>query len=613
MTNFKKTVIFVGLGLFVFFVARAWLFVEYYSYFKELSFGEVLVGFIHGIRFDLNILFTFLSPMILLLNLPFKFTQNKIYQAVAFIFGFVILSTLAGILFGDVAYFDECKRHMGNEMFMLGADKSFIVEMIPLYFYHSLTAIFMMIAVGFVGYLLYKAPTIASKHPIYLLLLLIVVSFAAIRGSFASKPITIANAFIGSNTKQGTLSLNGAFTTFINYKRLSKTNLNYYELPKALENLGLENSKYPLLQQYNAKKSGLNVVLILFEGWNIDFVGAYGSKDGLTPNFDEIAKNSMKFNNFFACGQRSIEGIQCSMTGILGVPGNLFVGFGLENSNLPRLGVMLKKHNYSTIVGQTSNRSSYYVDSIFRTLGFGEFFGKEDMKILLEYPVMEFPKFGWDYEGFDMLFQKINNRKEKNFFGFLFTGTTHIPYPRLPKQFEKFNYDGESGVNSYKNTINYADWALGEFMKRAKEQSWFDDTVFIITADHTVRVSGDSYYKDFYHTPFLIYSPKHLKAQEVDKYASQLNIMPTIVDLLGFDEPFYALYPSIFDDKSLDPTTHAGDDSFGIISKEGYVHRTYERVISSDLNGSLKDEQNDKLFSIASLFYRLVLENRVAP
>lgn len=612
MTNFKKTISFICLALGVFFVARIWLFVEYYSYFNELSFGEILFGFIHGIRFDANIIFTFLAPMILFLNLPFKFTQNKIYCAIFSLYTFLILLILTGILFGNVAYFDECKRHMGNELFMLGADAGFIVSMLPLYLFHSLAIVAIGVILAFSVYKIYKIPSLQNSYRVITLFALIIISVIAIRSSFRAKPVTIANAFIGSNPKQGALSLNGAFTSFISYKRHDNKNLSYLSLDKAIKNLGLKNTKFPLIQQYDANKTGLNVVLILFEGWNIDFIGAYGSKENLTPNFDEIASNSMKFNHFFACGQRSIEGIQCAMTGILSVPGNLNIGFGLENSNLPRLGKILKKNNYSTIAGQTSKRGSYYVDSVFRVLGFDDYFGQEDMKILLDYPQKKFPKFGWDYEGFDMLLQHINKRKTNNFFGFLFTGSTHVPYPRLQKQFEKFEFDGEDGINGYKNSIIYADWALGEFMKNAKKQPWFDDTVFIITGDHTVKVASNKHYSDFFHIPFLMYSPKHIKAQVVDTYASHVQIMPTIIDLMGFSDPFYALYPSIFK-KNMNPITHLGDDSFGIISPNGYVHRTTEKIISSDLNATEKKKNDDIIFSIASLFYHLALQNRLAP
>lgn len=612
MTNIKKTALFICLGLAMFFIARIWLFVEYYSYFGELSVGEILFGFIHGIRFDANIIFTFLAPMILFFNLPFKFTQSKIYGAIFSIYSFVVLLVLIGINFGDIAYFDECKRHMGNELFMLGGDSDFIISMLPLYFFHTLAIIVLGVVLGFAIFKLNKFPSLQNPRRFLTLFLLILLSFVVIRGSFGAKPITIANAFISSNSKQGTLSLNGVFTSFINYKRSDKKDLNYLSLDEAIKNLGLKNEKFPLVQQYDANKTGLNVVLILFEGWNIDFIGAYGSKENLTPNFDEIAKNSMKFNNFFACGQRSIEGIQCAMTGILSVPGNLNIGFGLENSNLPRLGEILKKNDYATIAGQTSKRASYYVDAIFKLLGFDDYFGQEDMKILLDYPEKKFPKFGWDYEGFDTLLKHINSRKNEHFFGFLFTGTTHTPYPRLQKQFEKFPYDSGTGINGYKNTIIYADWALGEFIKNAKKQPWFDDTIFIITGDHTVKVSADKYYSDFYHIPFLIYSPKHVKAQTVNTYASHVQIMPTIIDLMGFSDKFYALYPSIFK-KDMNPIMHSGDGSFGIVSPNGYVHRTTENIISSDLNASEKQKNDDILFSIASLFYHLALQNRLAP
>ncbi len=457
------------------------------------------------------------------------------------------------------------------------------------------------------------------KRGILKLLFVVLASVLFIRGSFDTKPITVANAFIGSH-EQGLLSLNGVFTSYIytRHKDAAHINHNFYSFDEARGILGLKRSEYPLEKSYDLNKTGLNVVFVLLESWTPAFIdsfaesgaGGRGQKNELTPNFDALAQNGARFVNFFASGQRSIEGIQASLTGVAPVKTLPFMGFGLELSKLTRIGEILTKNGYDSIMMQTSKRGSFYVNLIAASLGVQKYFGKEDMPPVLDYPDKKGAYFGWDYEGYMKLFDEID-KTDKPFFAFLFTGSTHTEYPRMQPRFEKLPYDGTRGENAFKNMMYYSDWALGEFMKKARTRAWFDNTVFIFTSDHMSGFGAANFRQEF-RTPCVIYSPKHIKPQTITQYSSQIQILPTIIHLLGFSDPFYTLSNSLFMPSSDASVQVFAGDTVGVIGDGAELLNSYGKRIQSSFDANETRDKEQKLLATIQVVTELVKKNKLA-
>lgn len=613
--NYKKSLSLILIFLAIFALTRGWLYVEYFDYFGELSFKDTILAFIQGIRFDLNVIFTFLSPLILVQSLPF-IRPYKMLDRLCFAYASVMLVIFVFALMGDVIYFREVQRHMGDEIFRLSTEILWLVKLPVLYPYHLLFGLLLIIA-GI--YLLYKtqiqknAQEFAQKYRIAIFVAMLLVGFLAIRGTITSKPISISNAFTNGSQKFGTLSLNGIFTSFIYHKRMGRHNYAYYPMDEALANLGLNASEYPLEKSYNNERSNLNIVFILMESWMPQFIDSFeGKGEAVTPNFDELARNGLRFSNFFANGSRSIEGIQSALTGIVPLQGYPNLGFGLENSNITKLGNILRNNGYESIMMQTSKRGSYYMDTIANVLGFDRYFGMEDMPVMLDYPNPKGAQFGWDYEGYMKLLGEINKSK-RNFFAFFFTGTTHVEFPRLQERFEKFPYDDGHGVNAFKNMLHYSDWALGEFMRLAKKEPWFEDTIFILFSDHTNGLGRDWTLRSRFRIPCVFYSPKHIAPGVHTAYSHQLQIMPTIIDLLGFKDPFYSLTHSIFKNHGDGELIYnLGGETTSLISSDGFLVKSGDSVLESSYDPARLEEQNKKLQSIITVVGELLRTNKIA-
>ncbi|MCV6609095.1 MAG: LTA synthase family protein [Campylobacterales bacterium] len=609
MSSIKKTLLYVGIILGIFTLARLMLFVSYNDFFSDLTLSQILYSFIHGVRFDLSIALTFLIPAIWFMNLPFKFITSKVAQRIFGWYIFIAIVAYIHILVGNVLYFDHVKRHLADELLLLKGDKTFLFEMVAVY---KLETVLGFSFIGILAYFFRRVVDIkveVNKRGWIIFAGVFVALFLVIRGTVGTKPISLVHAYAGGNSKEASLTLNGVFTAYHYGRRSKKTSFNFYSDEEALKNLGLENKKFPLLKKYDGKKSNYNIVVVMMESWTPKYIDSYSGKSlGITPNFDEIVKNGIKFENFYASGQRSIEGIQSALTGVPPIKGVPNLGFGLEISNVTKLGKMANDNGYETIFMQSSKRGSFYVDSIAKSLGFNKYFGMEDMPPILDYPDKKGAKFGWDYELYMKMFEEID-KTDKPFFGFMFTGTTHTPYPDLPKQFEK--YEDNKKIESFYNLMYYSDWSMGQFMEKAKKQKWFDNTIFIFTADHVMAHYQTGGFKDKFKIPFVIYAPKIFTPKVENKITTQLEIMPTIIDLLGFNNDFYSYTDSIFKEREHKAFVNEGG-LFGVINDSGYMKHSYGNRLENIGKKESLDTMEKEILSITQVTSKLIKDNRWA-
>lgn len=616
MSRVQKSLVFVGIALAVFFLYRLALYFTYYDVFSSLKGVVACSAFLNGIRFDLSIMLTFFALPLLMMNLPIKHAKHKLWFGFwgLVLYLFVIVATL--LLIGDIIYYAEVKRHMGRELLTLSNDFGYIVSMAtgP---YKFVLAIFLLYALGlFVLWIkilaIEKAPL---SRPIIKFVLIIFVLFLGIRGTVDRKSINVIDAFETGDAAYGNLCLNGLFTTYHSLRKSKDINHRYFEEDKLYNILNLTKSDYPLSKRYKKEDKGYNLIFVLLESWDYDYVDSFGGSTlGLTPNFDSLVKDGVKFTKFYAAGQRSIEGIQGTLTGLPVLQGTPHLGSGLEVSNFSKLGSIAKNNGYKTIFAQSSRRRSFRIDAIARATGFDEFYGMEDMPILLDYPDPESAKFGWDYETYMLLKEKLKDI-EKPFLAYMFTGTTHTEYVKLPNRFERYPHE-PNGEGGYLNSLYYSDWSLGEFMKFAKAQSWFEKTIFIFSADHAGGYKKKENFIEKFRIPFLIYAPKILKPQIMARTGSQLDVLPTIIDLMGFGDEFSSIGESLFLERE-NLALVSGGEIMGLVDDKGYIaHTMKNRVEKGSFGETLPDEHfqglENKLMALDQISFELVIANRWA-
>ena len=596
--------------------------------FSVLTGFEIFQAFIYGLRFDFALTSILFFIPILMINLPLKWFDHPKWLLFWYWVCLPLIVAICLLLAADIAYYAYVKRHITQELRLILHDSLFILEMglnsykLALLFFAGFAAVLVLVWRKAMPTNLDFSNNMHIGKRVVLFFIVFLVLAIGLRGGTQRKTIHVINAFSTGNPTQGNLILNGAYSALRSFDKRPSVSHDFYDsktLNKQAHQFGLYklNNKYAFQNKFDHKKTNkLNVVIVLLESWSYKYIDALsGNNYGITPNFDKLIKQGLSFDRFYSAGQRSIEGLQAVLTGVPLLVDLPRLGWGLENSKFSRLGSMLQQHDYHTIFAQSSRRTSFHIDSISAAAGFKDYYGKEDMELKLDYANPDSFWFGWDHETFNKVQKQLAIAKEP-FVNFTFTGSTHSPYGTLPIQFLKYPHSADS-ENGFMNTLFYADWALGKFMKEAQQQPWFDDTVFFFTADHTLGAYRKGNTLDQFHIPFLIYSPKHINPGTNNTISSHLDIMPTIIDLLKLPDTFSAVGESLLTKKNNENAVayiRTGNLA-GIISNEGYVLHTLKKVIEAKtldqkpLAKNIQDKLERHLLTIDQSAYNAINAN----
>jgi len=271
-----------------------------------------------------------------------------------------------------------------------------------------------------------------------------------------------------------------------------------------------------------------NIILITVESLSGDFLARYGNTDGITPNIDSLANASMVFDNLFATGNRTVRGLEAVTLCIPPSSGESIVKRP-DCGGRFCTGDVLRSYGYST-------RFLYGGDSYFDNMG--TFFRENG------YEVYDRKNYGaenitfanvWgtcDEDSYKVALDLCDKdfATGKPFFTHIMTISNHRPYTYPEGRIE---YDGNP--MSRKAAVKYTDYAMGEFFAEASKKDWFDNTVFVVLADHCASSAGKtSLPVECYHIPAFIYAPGFIEPEVVDKLCSQIDIMPTLFSILGF-------------------------------------------------------------------------------
>lgn len=585
-------------ALLAFTLCRLGLYAVHADYFAPLTADEVLKGLIKGVQFDAATTMLFCSPMLVLLSLPLKAIHHtKARYWLTWLAGGMIFAMMVYAL-GDLTYFGEVQRHIGGEILNLSADQGALVEIaltsrLP---FTLASLAFLAVLLG-IWWLLVIRPLRqqASLGAWWLRALawlgLAALYFVLFRGMIlSSRPINLSDAFTGSKLQQANLALNPVYTSYRESRNRLKQKPLTYVSEQEVQNFARIQPLVFQWQHPQNQPTGKNVVLILLESWSYKYIDALGGNNyKVTPFMDSLIAKSQVWDNYYAAGQRSIIGIQAILSSMPSLQNHSTLGFGLELKEMSRIADIANQYNYRTVMAQSSARRSFHMDSIANALGFQEYYGKEDVPLIMQYP-QEQPRFGWDYDALQFFNGKLSQGKQP-FFAFMFTGTTHEPFPKIGEQFELYPHSNQ-GEHAFLNTLKYSDWALEQFMTAASQQPWYNNTIFIFSADHTLNAESDEKLPQRFHIPLVIFTPDgSLPAKRHHNLASQYDLFPSIMDLLGFNQPIYTFGKSLFADEQSEMVMLNQGDMVGMVTEKSWAGFTPESVQEQAENFGEKEQQ----------------------
>ena len=279
----------------------------------------------------------------------------------------------------------------------------------------------------------------------------------------------------------------------------------------------------------------LNVVLVSSEAFGAEFSRLYGSARDLTPYFDSLAQQGLWFSRTYASGTRTVRGLEALISSIPPIP-TVSILRRPGNEGIATWGAVMRSFGYHTSF-------LYGGYGYFDNMNY--FFGNNGFEVL-DRKAIKSVRFAntWGVSDEDLFDRSLTHFDELHaagdpFFSIIMTTSNHKPFTFRPG-LEKFGIPEIGGGRPA--GVRYADYALGQFLQHAQEHPWFDDTIFVIVADHGARVYGaEQIPLRTYEILLLIYAPKHVKPQRVDTLMTQIDVAPTVLGLLGlpYEAPFF--------------------------------------------------------------------------
>lgn len=357
-----------------------------------------------------------------------------------------------------------------------------------------------------------------------------------IRGRIGYNPIKISEAYYCNNAFLNQLGIAPAFnllTSCLDDMRPENQELHLMDYDEAItytrKSLGITgevDSVNVLKRHIEADSIPLrpNIVVILMESMSASFLHTLGQKEMITPTLDSLYHCSWAFTRFYSAGIHTNHGITASLYSFPALmKRNLMKGtvtphrYGLPN--------ILKELGYHNMFFMTHESQYDNMNAFFRTNGYDDVFSQED------YPVSErVNAFGVsDHFLFDYGLKRINEVAKKGmpWMATLLTVSNHPPYI-IPSWFKTHSTNEEYQI------VEYADWCIGDFLAKARQEKWYQNTLFVIMADHGKIVGNvNSELPDSYnHIPLIIFGPgviPHIS----EELATQVDVMPTILGLMG--------------------------------------------------------------------------------
>ena len=270
-----------------------------------------------------------------------------------------------------------------------------------------------------------------------------------------------------------------------------------------------------------------NVIVITIESLSAEFMGRFGNGSNLTPNLDQIAGEGLFFTNLYATGTRTVRGLEAITLSVPPTPGSSIIRRP-HNQQLFTIASEFKNQGYDVnfIFGGYSyfdNLKNYFTGNGYNIID------RADLKK----DEVSFSNV-WGVADEDILQKSIevargSYKSGTPFFSLIMTTSNHRPYTFPAGRIDLASGAGRSAA------VKYTDYAIGKFLETARNEPWFDKTIFVITADHCASSAGKTDLPvNKYHIPLMIYSPKLLAPRIIENLASQIDIAPTILGLLNF-------------------------------------------------------------------------------
>ncbi len=557
--EYKVLLYRIGLAYVFYMLARVLFYVYNTHLVKIDSAADFLKLCYHGLAFDTTTILYANALFIVLSVLPIVITTRKGFQKFLFYLYFIMNFMAYVANFIDFIYY----RYTFNRSTRASLDtleneqnKGALLSNFLINYWHVFLLFFLT---AFLWIYLYKKVKVASqptqpnvRYFVTSLLSLLVIStvcVGGIRGDFkkSTRPINILDASrYVDNASQADFVLNTPFAIIRTW------NTNTFQKVNLVDKATVDSLLVPIKQYKNNPKTKPNIVIFILESYAKEYISAFNKEmkipnyKGYSPFVDSLAQHSMIYTNAYANGYKSIHGMSSVIAGIPSFE-NAFTSSPYPNQKIESLVSVLKSEGYDTSFFHGAPNGSMGFLGFGNILGYDHYYGKNEYNNDADFDGV----WGiWD-EPFFQYFNKTLTQKKQPFMATLFSVSSHEPYMVPDKYKGKF----PKGDNAMHQCVGYTDYALKQFFNAAKKQPWYQNTIFVLVADHDNLIYYDAYYKDqnLHTVPILFFSPNQKYVGSNNEWAQQIDIYPTLLDMIGYDKPFRSWGRSLISKSKVPP------------------------------------------------------------
>ena len=521
----------------IFFLANSLLFQNY-----------SLLDFIAGIWVDCITIGIWFIPFYAIYLLPNPFRAKKSFKLVVKGLFHLINTLIIALNLIDVEYFKFTDKRSTSDLFtILGAEQNLsdIISALISDFWWLILVLLLLIYVSNFLYNRIEKIGIKTESKVKLIhQLLLFIGFASLlfimgRGGLGYRPAGMMTAAKMTKVENTALVLNTPLSIIKTVGKEALTEKKYFDSDsdKIYNPIKTPNEKHSI-------KKDANVVIIILESFGDEWLG---KKNGgpFTPFLDSLIDKSLYFSNGYANGRKSIEAMPAIFASIPTLMDDPYISSHYGTNRINTLPILLKERGYSSAFYHGATNGSMKFDQFASMAGFDHYFGRT------EYGNEDHTDDAWGV--LDEYFnpwtaRSISKELKEPFIAGLFTISSHHPY-YIPEEHEKILPEGPLPIAK---SIAYGDMSLRKFFDAAKEQPWYKNTIFVICADHAPSAYAKKYSTriGMYQIPILIFDPtQKIEPKQNDAIFSHIDIMPTILDLVGYDKSYYSFGSSTFQNK----------------------------------------------------------------
>jgi phosphoglycerol transferase MdoB-like AlkP superfamily enzyme len=585
-----------------------------------------------GLSFDISAVVYINLIFILLHIVPFEVRYKDVYQTVLKYIFFITNGIAIAMNGMDFVYYRFVDKRATSDVFQTFAHDSNNTKVFFRFLTDYWPATLFTIAVWILMVFLYskvkvKKPGDVNKigyYAVNILMIPVVIALVigAARGGYkhSTRPITISNAArYVDNPRDVAIVLNTPFSIFRTFGKKALVKYNFFDEAKLNE---LYNPHHTTLKTKPFDNE--NVVIIILESFAREYIGSLnpalegGTYKGYTPFIDSLISVSLTFDVSIANGKKSIDAMPSVLASIPSLETPYTISH-YANNQINGIAELLKRKGYYSAYFHGAPNGSMGFDSFTKMSGFDDYFGLNQYSNKADFDGM----WGvWDEPFFKFFGEKMNTFKQP-FLASIFSVSSHHPF-KVP---EKYAGKFIKGPAPILEVIGYSDFALREFFSQISKDPWFRNTIFVLTADHT----NESVHKEFqnnfgaYCVPIIFYKPGSDLRGYKHRIAQQIDIMPTVLSYLNFDDDYIAFGNNLLDDSYESFAFNTNGSTYNLYMKDhilemidnkpvGLYNYKNDLFLENNLAGKepeLEKEMEEKMKAIIQSYNSRLIDNNM--